>query len=99
MSAVSDIKQELYCADCKNCRLLVWDKSSKLEKMTNRGYIVENEDLEKFYLVRCLWLKDNVIAPEKLEKCEGKQGFKEKANNDNVGNYLDDEPDFGEFSG
>lgn len=71
----SDIRQKLYCADCKNCKLQVWDESTKLDKLTNRGYMTElrTDGGTVFFLVRCMWLKDNVIEPLKLRKCEGRQ--------------------------
>lgn len=86
MGVGANIRENLYCADCKNCRLLVWGKSTALDKMTNRGYLVEREDLEKFFLVRCLWLKENVINPQTLEKCEGKQVV--KSSDDDLGDFY-----------
>lgn len=100
--ALASIKSSLYCADCKNCKVQMWATSTKLDKMTVRGYLVEREDLEKFYLVRCMWLKDNVIQPEKLEVCEGKitlsEAKKAEKSKNKINNDDDDfEPDFGDI--
>lgn len=95
MSVVSEIKKKLYCGDCKNSQMLVWDKSSKLEKVSqHRDYLTECEELDKYYIVRCFWLKDNVIAPDKLENCQGKQGLRGQNKKNNDGDF-DDEADFG----
>ena len=75
MSVVTDIKQNLYCSDCKNCKLQIWDSSSVIEKLENRGYLIEHSESNSHYLVRCMWLKENVLQPHKLTKCEGKQGL------------------------
>lgn len=75
MSAVTDVKAKLYCNDCKNCKMLVWDSSSGMEKLENRGYVIEDSDTNSHYLVRCMWLKENVLQPHKLTKCEGKQSL------------------------
>lgn len=102
--ALATIKQGLFCADCKNCKVQMWATATKLDKITMRGYLVEREDLQKFYLVRCMWLKDNVIAPEKMEVCEGKVTLaeaKQAEKNKNTGvdddDFSDFEPDFGDL--
>ena len=102
--ALATIKQSLFCADCKNCKVQMWATATKLDKITMRGYLVEREDLQKFYLVRCMWLKDNVIAPEKMEVCEGKVTLaeaKQAEKNKNTGadddDFSDFEPDFGDW--
>ena len=75
----------------------MWATATKLDKITMRGYLVEREDLQKFYLVRCMWLKDNVIAPEKMEVCEGKVTLTEaKQAEKNKNNAVDDD-DFSDF--
>ena len=78
MSAVTDIKAKLYCSDCKNCKLMVWqnddNEDDKLDDLAkNRGYIIKDKPLRAYYMVRCQWTKDTVFQPHKLVKCEGKQ--------------------------
>lgn len=76
MGLTADIREKLYCADCKNCKLMVWqnDDDDKLDDLAkNRGYIIKDKDLKAFYMVRCQWTKDTVFQPQTLVKCEGKQ--------------------------
>lgn len=78
MSLTADIRQKLYCSDCKNCKLMVWESKNveddKLDDLSKkRGYIIKDKSLKAFYMVRCGWTKDTVFQPHELVKCEGKQ--------------------------
>ena len=71
-------KKIVVCADCKNCKLMVWqnddNEDDKLDDLAkNRGYIIKDKPLKAYYMVRCQWTKDTVFQPHKLVKCEGKQ--------------------------
>lgn len=101
MGLTADIREKLYCSDCKNCKLMVWqnddDEDDKLDDLAkNRGYIIKDKSLKAFYMVRCQWTKDTVFQPHKLVKCEGKQtkqGSNAQVNNNEVEDddyeYLD----------
>jgi len=77
MGVTSELRARLYCADCRNCKLQVWEEDDKLDDLTKRGYVVQDKPSKAFYLVRCSWTKDTVFQPHKLIKCEGKQTFNE----------------------
>lgn len=69
------IREDLFCGDCINCKLMVWNKNRELSGQ-NKSYLATKEKLDegndKMYLVRCTWLKDNVLSPKHLTSCEGK---------------------------
>ena len=77
MGVTAEIREKLYCAGCRNCKLQVWEEDDKLDDLTKRGYIVQDKPSKAFYLVRCSWTKDTVFQPQKLIKCEGRQTFNE----------------------
>ncbi len=77
MGVTADIRTTLYCADCRNCKLQVWENDDKLDELTKRGYIVQDKQSKAFYLVRCTWTKDTVFQPQRLIKCEGRQPVNE----------------------
>lgn len=76
MTKTQQIRENLYCSDCKNCKLMVWETSSKMDKMTNKAYMTEHDETGTVFMVRCGWTKDNVFEPLKLLNCEGKQSYK-----------------------
>jgi hypothetical protein len=78
MALTAEIREKLYCSDCKNCKLMVWqnddEEDDKLDDLSRkRGYIIKDRALKAFYMVRCGWTKDTVFQPHQLVKCEGKQ--------------------------
>ena len=75
MSYITDIKENLYCGDCRFAKMQIWDSASQFDKLENRGYLVEHSDTESHFLVRCMFFKENVLQPHKMKKCECKQGF------------------------
>lgn len=77
MTKTQQIRDDLYCADCKNCKLIVWNGASKeMKAMTDRPYITEHPSTGTIFMVRCGWTKDNVFEPLSLLKCEGKSFVK-----------------------
>ena len=79
MALTADIRKKIVvCADCKNCKLMVWqsdnDEDDKLDDLSRkRGYIIKDKSLKAFYMVRCSWTKYTVFQTHELVKCEGKQ--------------------------
>lgn len=71
MTKTQQIREDLYCSDCKNCKLIVWNGSSKeMKAMTDRPYIAEHPSSGTIFMVRCGWTKDNVFEPLHLLETE-----------------------------
>lgn len=73
MGIGSDIRAKLpLCGTCVNCKLIVWDDNvgdddkKKLNKF-------KSSNGTQFYTVRCSWLKTQIIQPDSLQVCEGRQ--------------------------
>lgn len=102
MGLSADIRKNIECcADCINCQLQIWEDCTTLEKMDDKGYVCFDEALQKYFLVRCNWLKKDVIEPVKLLVCEGKvshQQAKEKRSKNKKSYYknTNNEADFDE---
>lgn len=58
------------CGDCKNSKLIVWSGDAEFEK---KGSVTRDRDTGKYYTLRCNWLKQAVLNPRHIERCEGKQ--------------------------
>lgn len=76
MGVTADIREELtVCADCINCKLVVWSSDDDTDKVADRSdiatYRVDNEKYH--YAVHCGWLKQKMPSAQKIIKCEGKK--------------------------
>lgn len=77
MGVAADIRKKLtVCADCVNCKLVVWPSDDETDIIADRTdistYRADNND-KYHYAVHCSWLKQKMPAAQKLIKCEGKQ--------------------------
>lgn len=64
---------------------MVWrDNNNINEAFGKRPYLTKFKDSEGgtyYYLVRCMWTKDNVFEPTLLMKCEGRQSHNKPPEN------------------
>ena len=77
MGVTSDIRKELtVCADCVNCKLVVWSSDEETDKVADRSDIATyraDNDNKYYYAVHCSWLKQKIFSAQKIVKCEGKK--------------------------
>lgn len=70
MTPAQTIREKIFCSNCKNCKLMVWGEDFSLQTNSKKTpYLSEFEG--NVFLVRCSWLKENVLYPLQLLKCEG----------------------------
>lgn len=74
MGVAADIRQNLFCADCVNCKLIIWqsDDNEALDDLKRKRGFMSKHRNDIFYIVRCSWTKDTVFQPADLVNCEGK---------------------------
>lgn len=74
MGITADIRENLFCADCVNCKLIVWqsDDNDALDDIKKKRGFMSKHGKDVFYLVRCNWTKDTVFQPADMINCEGK---------------------------
>lgn len=76
MGIAKQIRESLtVCADCINCKLVVWEATDDTDKVADRTDISTfRADGEKHhYALHCSWLKQKMQSPEAIVKCEGKK--------------------------
>lgn len=74
MGVAADIRQNLFCADCVNCKLIIWqsDDNEALDDLKRKRAFMSKHRNDIFYIVRCSWTKDTVFQPADMINCEGK---------------------------
>ena len=76
MSVAKEIREQLsVCADCINCKLIVWKSSDDADKVADRTDFetYRTDDGKYHFAVHCGWLKQKMQAPTQIIKCEGKK--------------------------
>lgn len=75
MGITANIRAGLFCADCVNCKLIVWqsEDNDALDNLIKRKGFMNKYGEDIFYLVRCGWTKDTVFQPADMINCEGKK--------------------------
>lgn len=81
MTTPQKIRSTLFCENCKNCKLVIWNENSQMKRLEKSGYN-ESAETKSIYIMRCGWLKQNMINPDKITHCEGKQLHDNKADED-----------------
>lgn len=59
------------CADCINCKLIVWDAEAQFKGATSKYTIKLGNGKFPHLMVRCNWLKTAIEQPDKLHVCDG----------------------------
>ncbi|WP_115338243.1 hypothetical protein, partial [Moraxella caviae] len=70
MNVAAEIRKDILCARCKLCKLLIWKKDPYMERLEKRGNLIYHEGAEHHFFAYCSWLKEGIIHPELLVKCE-----------------------------
>ena len=60
------------CGSCFNCKIIVWSGDAEIESGIGRTKIKPLGGVKTPQLVvNCGWLKHQVVAPDKLQICDG----------------------------
>lgn len=62
------------CGRCKNAKLIVWETDADLDGVKT---ISRDRKTDSHYMLRCNWLKQAILEPQHIKKCEGRQDVTE----------------------